>query len=69
MAEEWYKMKILIIEKDKALSDAIKQSINKKYKVDQEYDGYSGYMVAMEKIYDMVLLDIVLPEMSGYEVL
>lgn len=62
-------MKILIIEKDKALSDAIKQSINKKYKVDQEYDGYSGYMVAKEKIYDMVLLDIVLPEMSGYEVL
>lgn len=62
-------MKLLIIENDKLLSNGIKQCVTKKYHVDQEFDGYSGYMVAKEKIYDMILLDMVLPEMSGIEVI
>lgn len=62
-------MKILIIEDDKILSDTIKQCIGKLYDVDQEYDGYSGYVVAKEGIYDMIILDLMLPEMSGYDVL
>ena len=62
-------MKILIIEDDKILSDTIKQCIGRLYDVDQEYDGYSGYVVAKEGIYDMIILDLMLPEMSGYDVL
>ena len=62
-------MKILIIEDDKILSDTIKQCLYKDYNIDQIYDGYSGYMVAKEKIYDIIILDLMLPEMSGYEVL
>lgn len=62
-------MKILIIEDDKILSDTIKQCVCKKYGVDQEYDGYSGYMMAKKKIYDIIILDLMLPETSGYEVL
>lgn len=62
-------MKILIIEDDKILSDTIKQCIGKLYDVNQEYDGYSGYVVAKEGIYDMIILDLMLPEMSGYDVL
>lgn len=46
-------MKVLIIEDDKILSDTIKQCICKIYDVTQEYDGYSGYMVAKEGIFDI----------------
>ncbi len=62
-------MKVLIIEDDKILSDTIKQCIWKLYDVEQEFDGYSGYMMAKEGIYDIIILDLMLPEMSGYEVL
>lgn len=62
-------MKVLIIEDDKILSDTIKQCIEKIYDVSQEFDGYSGYMMAKEGIYDIIILDLMLPEMSGYDVL
>lgn len=62
-------MKILIVEDEKILSDTIKQCICSKYDVEQAYDGYDAYMLAKEKIYDMIILDLMLPEMSGYEVL
>ena len=62
-------MKVLIIEDDKILSDTIKQCIDKIYDVLQEFDGYSGYMMAKEGIYDIIILDLMLPEMSGYDVL
>lgn len=62
-------MKVLVIEDDKILSDTIKQCIDKIYDISQEYDGYSGYTVAKKGIYDIIILDLMLPEMSGYEVL
>lgn len=62
-------MKVLIIEDDKILSDTIKQCINKIYDTQQAYDGYEGYMMANEDIYDVIILDLMLPEMSGYDVL
>ena len=61
-------MKVLIIEDDKILSDTIKQCICKIYETEQAYDGYDGYMMARENIYDIIILDLMLPEMSGYEV-
>lgn len=61
-------MKILIVEDDKILSDTIKQCICKLYDTEQAFDGYDGYMMANENIYDIIILDLMLPEMSGYEV-
>ena len=62
-------MKALIIEDDKILSDTIKQCIEKKYNIQQAYDGYEGYIYAKANIYDIIILDLMMPEMSGNEVL
>ena len=60
-------MKILIVEDDKILSDTIKQCIGNKFDSEQAYDGYEAYMLAKENIYDAIILDLMLPEMSGYD--
>ena len=62
-------MKVLIVEDERTLSDTIKQCICKKFDTEQAYDGYEAYMMAKENIYDAIILDIMLPEMSGYDVL
>ena len=62
-------MKILIVEDDKILSNTIKQCLEGKFDIEQAYDGYDGYVFAKGNIYDAIILDLMLPEMSGYEVL
>ena len=62
-------MKILIIEDDKILSDTIKQCIQKQYEVEQAFDGQEGVLYGEQDIYDVIILDLMLPMMSGYEVL
>lgn len=62
-------MKILIVEDERTLSDTIKQCICKKFDTEQAYDGYEAYIMAKENIYDAIILDLMLPEMSGYDVL
>lgn len=62
-------MKILIVEDDSILSDTIKQCICKSFETEQAYDGYEAYMLAKQNIYDAIILDLMLPEMSGYDVL
>lgn len=62
-------MKILIVEDERTLSDTIKQCICKKFDTEQAYDGYEAYMMAKENIYDAIILDLMLPEVSGYDVL
>ena len=62
-------MKVLIVEDERTLSDTIKQCICKKFDTEQAYDGYEAYMMAKENIYDAIILNLMLPEMSGYDVL
>lgn len=62
-------MKILIIEDDEILSDTIKQCMINQYDVEQAYDGEEGIAYALEKIYDLIILDIMMPIKNGYEVL
>lgn len=62
-------MKVLIVEDERTLSDTIKQCICQKFDTEQAYDGYEAYMMAKENIYDAIILDLMLPEMSGYDVL
>ena len=63
-------MRILLVEDEVALSDALVQIFHKnKYIVDACYDGESGLDNALSGIYDMIVLDFMLPKMSGYDVL
>jgi len=61
-------MKVLIVEDDKILSGTIKQCLEDKFDTEQAYDGYEGYVFAKENIYDVIIMDIMMPEMDGYEV-
>ena len=61
--------KILIIEDEKPISDIIKFNLIKEgYGVETAYDGQEGLDKALSCDCDLVLLDIMLPIMSGFEV-
>ncbi len=63
-------MRILIVEDEVALAEALVQILGKnKYIADACYDGISGLDNAMSNIYDIIILDIMLPKMNGLEVL
>lgn len=63
-------MNLLLVEDEKNLSDALVHILKKeKYNVDAVYDGERGLDCAMSGRYDIILLDIMLPKMNGYDVL
>lgn len=63
-------MKILIVEDEVHLALALKKILEKKkYLVDAVNDGLSGFEFAKTGMYDLVILDIMLPKLNGIEVL
>ena len=62
-------MKILIIEDDRAISRAIAEAFGDRYAVDQAFDGEEGLFFARQDVYDLVVLDIMLPAIDGYGVM
>lgn len=62
-------MRILIVEDDKILSDTIKQCLKNDYEVEQAFDGEEGVLYAKQDIYDVIILDLMMPIMNGYDVL
>lgn len=62
-------MRILLIEDDIAISRLLKEGLeDESYAVDVAHDGSEGYRTASADEYDVIILDIMLPEMNGYEV-
>lgn len=62
-------MKILLIEDEKTLSGSIKKGLEQQnYVVDVCNDGMEGYDIASEGAYDLLLLDLMLPNMDGIEI-
>ena len=63
-------MRILYVEDEKFLADAVKYNLEKeKFTVDVANDGETGLEMAVKDIYDCVVLDIMLPKLSGIEIL
>ena len=61
-------MKILIIEEDASLADSLKdQLINKRFHVEVAYDGESGRDYAELGIYDLLIMNVMMPGLNGYE--
>jgi len=62
-------VKILIIEDEKHLADGLKILLERKgFEVECVYNGKSGSEYAQTGIYDLLILDVMMPEMNGYEV-
>ena len=62
-------MKLLIIEDDKNLSDSVCETVKEMFEAEQAFDGEEGLFLAEQNIFDVIILDIMLPAMNGYEVL
>lgn len=63
-------MKILIIEDEFNLADAVSSMLkSKKYNVVIKTDGETGLEEALTDIYDLIILDVMLPHKNGFEIL
>ena len=62
-------MKILIIEDEKLLADSIRRLLERKgFEVECVYDGKAGKQYAELGIYDLLILDVMMPGMDGFQV-
>ncbi len=63
-------MRILIVEDETKLAELVADRLKKeKYSVDISYDGEEGLYNALMDIYDLIILDIMLPYKNGIEIL
>ena len=63
-------MRILYVEDATFLADAVKHNLEKQgISVDLSCDGEDGLEKALDDIYDCVVLDIMLPKLSGTDIL
>ncbi|MDY2794562.1 response regulator transcription factor [Peptostreptococcus anaerobius] len=62
-------MKILIVEDNKILQDDMQKALSKYFEVETCTDGEDGLYQISQAIYDLVILDLMLPNMNGIEIL
>ena len=62
-------MKILVIEDEKLLADSLRALLESKgFEVETVYDGETGSDYAMLGIFDLIILDVLMPNRNGYQV-
>lgn len=62
-------MRILIVEDEHKIANSIKQGLEQEnYAADVAYSGSDGYDLASSEDYDLIILDLMLPGMSGLEI-
>ncbi len=63
-------MRILVVEDEETIAEVIENKLRaEKYQVDTSFDGEDGLFKALTNIYDMIILDIMLPKVNGMEIL
>lgn len=63
-------MRLLLVEDEIQLSEALKQILIKnKYSVDAVFNGEDGLNYGLTDVYDVIILDIMLPKVNGLQVL
>ena len=63
-------MRILVVEDEFSLAEIIATKLKKEnYKVDISLDGEDGLHNALSGVYDLIILDIMLPKINGIEIL
>ncbi len=63
-------MRLLLVEDEKKVADFVARGLRaERYAVDIAIDGTSGWEMAQEIDYDLIILDLMLPGMSGTELL
>lgn len=63
-------MRVLLVEDEKELARALAKMLTKDgYNVDCVNDGVDGLSFASTNMYDLILLDVIMPKMNGFEVL
>ena len=61
-------MKVLIVEDERLLADSLKALLEKKgFQVEAVYDGETGEEYAQLGVYDLLILDVMMPKLDGYE--
>ncbi|MGC1308697.1 MAG: response regulator transcription factor [Phormidesmis sp.] len=59
-------MRLLVVEDDERIADALAESLtDQNYAIDVVYDGQAGWDYAEASPYDLILLDVMLPEIDG----
>lgn len=67
IAESTYKPVVLIVEDDPELREYIKQSLIEKYSIEEAENGKEGLAILEEKELDLIITDVMMPEMNGLE--
>jgi DNA-binding response OmpR family regulator len=63
-------MRILLVEDELKVSAFIKRGLEEdNYEVEVAYDGRYGRQLALTRAYDLIILDVIMPHLSGVEVL
>lgn len=63
-------MRILLVEDEKELSNALTKMLTKEgYNIDAVFDGEDGLCFSKTGMYDLIILDVIMPKMNGFEVL
>lgn len=63
-------MKILLIEDEKKVVQSLKQGLNEhQIEVDFAYDGLEGSILAEQNTYDVIVSDVIMPGLNGFDLL
>ena len=62
-------MRVLVVDDERKIADSIKRGLEQeRFAVDVAYDGEEGYDLASMESYDVIVLDVMMPKMDGFEV-